>query len=1190
VRRHVKASSAGSIVPSGKRRLWSLLATLALALCALGSGASFASAAITPTTGSVSEVLSGSAHVTGAVDTGEASSANYHFEYSTDKVGWVEAGGGSLSGDGTHPVSLDITGLKGATKYFVRLSAGPPFEEAVFSPEPYLEFETLPANPPVVLSIDDASSVQGTVAKASGEVQRPTPGNPDPGFDANCNFQYVSDAEYIANGNNDVSGFTGAAQAGCNHNPVKAADSPQVSAILTGLNPSTSYHLRLVASNAGGSDAKVAADTFTTLAIPKPTVSLNPIANLTATGATFSAKIDPGAAHSDDPGFAVHWHFECQPACLDLSRQSGSFADDGVEHEVKTDAALEPNTPYTIKVVAENFSGSESDEDTFHTSKGVPTALTVPAFALEGGTSALLGARINPNKSPSTYWFEWGTSDCSANPCQETSHLPANANEVQGLSVVATAGTFNITFRGRTTADLPYNVSAEGLRTALEGLSTIGTGNVLVSLSAGSYRITFIGDLAGAALPETSASSGTTPLENGVNEASATVKTITDGGFYTDELAGLAPSSIYHFRVSVENSSGQVHGEDRTFKTSTPPGPPASCPNAAFRTGPSANLPDCRAYENVTPLNLLGSKAEATGTVAENGEAVIWRTFASLPGFESIGLRDYYLAKRTSSGWSSVMVSPPGRMMNMGDSASETVFTTPNLDGPIIWDVKGAINPESPDPTGPATQYHDLYRRELDGSFTWLDRGSDMVSAGSDYVTFLGASPDGLKVFFTNQSRRLEPDAPNGGLYVRSGETTTVVKDENGIPVPISWSLLRGFGISDDGSVLAFVVNAVSAGEELYVYDQDLGHSVHVTSAPFSQVGLISLSSDGSKLFFSTTEDLTSDDVDHGSDPFSVPADIYEYEVSTGDLRRLSGTVAGPGPGNGKASATPVLASPDGSAVYFTSTEQLDGSKGLNRTTNLYRAEGGEIHYALTLPNGGPVQSPNSGQSPQITLDGKTLLFTSSDRLTAYDNAGHREIYAYDSVSGRTICASCRPNGEAPSGDAILNEKRSADRHGERIFFQSNDEVLPQDINGKADVYEFDATSNTTSLISTGESPAPALLGSNSADGRDVFFTSADSLRPNDQNVGAPKLFDARIGGGFPEPPPPPACEGEGCRGAASTKPADVAPATPSFAGPGNQKPKKPKKKPRKHKHKSHKKHQSKSHKRATNSNGRTGR
>jgi Ca2+-binding RTX toxin-like protein len=68
-------------------------------------------------------------------------------------------------------------------------------------------------------------------------------------------------------------------------------------------------------------------------------------------------------------------------------------------------------------------------------------------------------------------------------------------NEVQTLRVDATAGTFKIGYQGNLTAALNHNVSAAGLQTALEGLSGIGTGNVLVERVDDVYVIQFRGTL-----------------------------------------------------------------------------------------------------------------------------------------------------------------------------------------------------------------------------------------------------------------------------------------------------------------------------------------------------------------------------------------------------------------------------------------------------------------------------------------------------------------------------------------------------------------------------------------------------------------------------------------------------------------------------------------------------------------------
>lgn len=82
-----------------------------------------------------------------------------------------------------------------------------------------------------------------------------------------------------------------------------------------------------------------------------------------------------------------------------------------------------------------------------------------------------------------------------------------------------TAGTFTLTYNGQTTTSLAYNASAASIKSALEALSTIGTGNVQVTASstptAGSYVIKFVGAMAGAV--DTSLMSTTTSGWSGVS-------------------------------------------------------------------------------------------------------------------------------------------------------------------------------------------------------------------------------------------------------------------------------------------------------------------------------------------------------------------------------------------------------------------------------------------------------------------------------------------------------------------------------------------------------------------------------------------------------------------------------------------------------------------------------------------------
>ncbi|HEX3658961.1 MAG TPA: autotransporter-associated beta strand repeat-containing protein [Pirellulales bacterium] len=115
-------------------------------------------------------------------------------------------------------------------------------------------------------------------------------------------------------------------------------------------------------------------------------------------------------------------------------------------------------------------------------------------------------------------------------------------NQVQGVAIAGTAGTFTITFAGQTTSALVFNATALQVQTALDALSTIGGvgGSVGVSLSGGTYGIVFQGALADADLPliTATATGGTTVSVNtagtslaGGGNQTATITAPTSGTF-----------------------------------------------------------------------------------------------------------------------------------------------------------------------------------------------------------------------------------------------------------------------------------------------------------------------------------------------------------------------------------------------------------------------------------------------------------------------------------------------------------------------------------------------------------------------------------------------------------------------------------------------------------------------------------
>ncbi len=80
-----------------------------------------------------------------------------------------------------------------------------------------------------------------------------------------------------------------------------------------------------------------------------------------------------------------------------------------------------------------------------------------------------------------------------------------------------------------------------------------------------------------------------------------------------------------------------------------------ACPNEALRTGPSAALPDCRAYELVTPAEKEGGKfgSEGSGPGPAAAADLELRSFTALPGTEdNLGAEGVtYSTERTAAGW-----------------------------------------------------------------------------------------------------------------------------------------------------------------------------------------------------------------------------------------------------------------------------------------------------------------------------------------------------------------------------------------------------------------------------------------------------------------------------------------------------------------------------------------------------------
>ena len=229
------------------------------------------------------------------------------------------------------------------------------------------------------------------------------------------------------------------------------------------------------------------------------------------------------------------------------------------------------------------------------------------------------------------------------------------------------------------------------------------------------------------------------------------------------------------------------------------------------------------------------------------------------------------------------------------------------------------------------------------------------------------------------------------------------------------------------------------------------------------------MTSDGSKVVFTSNAQLTPSDTD-------TSADMYMWSESTGAI-----TVLSQGNGQGdtddcnavwtpQCGVQPVstqrpeldnrIASSSG-AVYFYSSESLDPNAfGVAQQRNLYVYRAGHAQFITSFDPGTQVD-----RMP-ISPDGSHAAFLTTSKLTGYDNAGHEEMYAYDAVSGNLKCVSCNPSGAPPTTNVAASDGGPFMSNDGRTFFSTGDALVPADTDGLFDVYEY--VDGRPQLISAG--------------------------------------------------------------------------------------------------------------------------
>jgi hypothetical protein len=900
--------------------------------------------------------------------------------------------------------------------------------------------------------------------------------------------------------------------------------------------------------------------------------------------------------------------------------------------------ALEGGTTYHAQLVAGNANGSAEGGDVKFTTAG-PQVRGTEAREV-AATTAKIAANVDPNGEQSGFHVEY---------LSEAAYL--SNPEADRFAGAARAPL--------TDRQLPATIEGTG---NLEAGSATVTG---VLASAGKFGV---GDvIAGPGIPAETTVKAISPGELKLSQqASATATgaalTATGPEAVTQLISGLAPQTAYRFRVVAENGAAVTEGQAKRLLTAALPEAPETCPNAATRQGFAAALPDCRAYEMVSPTHKAGEvippepSTQLGGSCSSleclpginnqplpmqsspSGEGVLYSGQPFASGLAA--LPNDYLSGRGAGGWSWESQSPPTM------TGTWEAFST-DLSRGIAHQVEPTLAPAAPSRGGKG--FANLYLRASGGTFEPLlseepphrDPGFVNASANAFQIRYAGANAGtGAVGAFTHVLVEandvltaavplIAPEAPEPGEV---GEECTLS------PCDLyEWS---GGGLA---LVNVLPGNAAAAGESAIGAGRLLG-GVALYEAPDVDNAI---SADGSKVFWSSEETghvyarIDANRTLEIPGPASCKGEVAKSQracfltasadgasvlLANGEIYALNGAgsayeasadlTAGEGGFEGILGAAADL-----SRVYFLDSAALTGGEANaigeeaeEGALNLYAwRTGGATRFIGRLvaednsfgTNGryGAWHASPADRTAQVSPDGRYLAFMSKAPLSGYDNARSGggtckqlevacfEVFEYAADTATLSCASCNPSGQRPVGQSNLSLLRPgfgspqyrqpanlSPQGGGRLFFESQDALVPQDTNGAIqDVYEWEPqgvggcakAGGCVALISSGHSENDSMFMDASENGNDAFFITRQQLLAGDGDHQL-DLFDARVNGGFPEAAAEAPCAGEACRGPLAEAPASPSAASQSFTGPGNPKParkqKKAHRKKKKHK------------------------
>ncbi|WP_206756009.1 DUF4347 domain-containing protein, partial [Phormidium sp. FACHB-592] len=429
----------------------------------------------------------------------------------------------------------------------------------------------------------------------------------------------------------------------------------------------------------------------------------------------------------------------------------------------------------------------------------------------------------------------------------------------------------------------------------------------------------------------------------------------------------------------------------------------------------------------------------------------------------------------------------------------------------------------------------DVFVRDLVTNTTTLVSVNSSGTGGGNASTTIGSlriSSDGRYVTFTSSASNLVANDSNSQADVFrrdliTGTTTLVSVTSTGTGSGNGTASIPS--MTRDGRYVVFASTASNlvtndtngTTQDVFRWDSITGVTTLVSANSsgtgsgngFSGEANVRISDDGRYIAFtSTASNLVANDI-NGS--FQ---DVFVRDVETGTTTLVSVNSTGTGSGNGTSIAPPSLSS-DGRYVAFASRASnlvANDTNGSQQDVFVRDLQTGTTTLVSTdstgtgSGNGLSGSASSSGNFVRLSRDGRYIAFVShASNLVANDINDKTDVFIRDRIAGTTTLVSQTSNGNAGNGDSYAPSFFSS--NGRVIFASSASDLTINDANDAADVFVYDATTNTNTLVSQRDPALPPSVsggGSSStspnalsADGRYVVFTSAaGNLVPNDNN------------------------------------------------------------------------------------------